>query len=175
METQAEKLDALKKEIAALAEAFDLIDDHVVITDRDGRVIYANYAVQRNTGYRPDEVIGKKPGELWGGNMPKSFYENMWSTISDKKRPFVGEVKNKKKDGTEYWQEVRIFPILDKYSDVKFFIGIEPNIEARKTAEGEAKRKFGEMDKLNKFMVDREVKMAELKEEIAALKAQLST
>ena len=173
-ELSKEKLAELQEEIAPLAQAFDLVDDHVVITDPDARIIYANYAVQENTGYSSSEVIGKNPAELWGGNMPKEFYEKMWTTIKTEKRPFVGEVKNKRKDGTEYWQEVRIYPIFGQYGDIKIFIGMEPNITTRKTAEGEAKRKFEEIDKMNKFMIDRELKMVELKKEIETLKSQLS-
>ena len=39
-----------------------------------------------------------------------------------------GEIQNKRKDGTEYWQEVRMSPILDEQKNVKFFIGVEPNV-----------------------------------------------
>lgn len=167
------ELTKLKEEITPLAQVFDLLDDHIIITDPDARIVYANYAVQKNTGYNPNEIIGKNPGELWGGNMPEEFYEKMWTTIKTDKRPFVGEVKNVRKDGTEYWQELRVYPIFDKYGDIKIFIGIEPNITARKIAEGLQKKKFEELDKLNKFMIGRELKMVELREELEKLKSQL--
>ena len=51
------------------------------------------------------------------------------------KNPFVGEVKNKRKDGTDYWQEIHISPILAENGEVIFFIGIEPNITDRKKKE----------------------------------------
>ncbi len=165
-----ENIAKIERELSPLSQAFDLIDDHVVITDPDANVIYANKAVENNTGYSREELIGKRPN-LWGNNMPKSFYEQMWRTIKTDKRSFVGEVKNKRKDGTEYWQELRVYPVLDDKGEIKIFIGIEPNITARKVAEGEQKKKFEEMDKLNKFMIDRELKMAELKKEIARLKS----
>lgn len=168
-----EKIAKIEEELGSLPKTFDLLDDHVVITDPDGIVIYVNKAAEYNTGFTKDELIGKNPGKAWGGNMPKSFYEQMWKTIKIDKKPFIGEVKNKKKDGTEYWQELRVFPVLDENGEIKVFIGIEPNITARKVAEGEAKKKFEEMDKLNSFMVGRELKMIELKKEIAVLKENL--
>lgn len=124
-----------RNDIESLKETFDLISDHVIITDPDARIIYANKSVEAQTGYAPEEIIGKNPGKIWGGNMPREFYDDMWKTIKTDKKPFTGEVKNKRKDGTEYWQEMRIFPVLDDVKNIKYFIGIEPNIEAKKKAE----------------------------------------
>ena len=115
--------------------AFDAVADHVVITDAEANIIYANKAAEKNTGFSRDEMIGRNPGDLWGGQMPKELYEKMWHTIKIDKQPFVGEVKNKRKDGTEYWQEIHISPILWENGDVKFFIGIEPNITDKKEKE----------------------------------------
>lgn len=129
---------ALQEYISAvqpLKAAFDLVSDHAVITDPSANIIYANKAVERNTGFSKEEIIGRNPGDLWGGEMPKEFYEKMWQIIKIEKKPFVGEVKNKRKDGTEYWQEVHISPVLDERGEVRFFIGIEPNITERKEKE----------------------------------------
>ena len=120
------------KEIAPLKRGFDFLDEHVIITDENANILYANRAVEKNTGFPLSEVIGKTPADLWGGNMPKEFYEKMWHTIKTEKKPFVGEVQNKRKDGPAYWQEIHISPVLDKQGSVKFFIGVEPNITDRK-------------------------------------------
>lgn len=121
------------REIESLKKGFDLLSDHVVITDPDGNIIYANKAVETNTGFSVSETLGKNPGDLWGGHMPKEFYEKMWHNIKTKKLPFIGEVQNRKKDGTPYWQEIHICPALDERGNIKFFIGIEPNITERKS------------------------------------------
>lgn len=125
------KLSQLLADIKPLKKGFDLIDDHVVITDEHATILFANKAFERNTGFAIDEVIGKNPGDLWGGNMPKAFYERMWHRIKIEKRPFAEEVKNVRKNGVEYWQELHISPVLDERGAVKFFIGIEPNITDR--------------------------------------------
>ena len=121
--------------IRDIGSSFDAVADHVVITDPEANIIYANKAAEQNTGFSRNEMIGRNPGDLWGGQMPKDMYEKMWRTIKIEKKPFVGEVKNKRKDGTEYWQEIHISPILWENGDVKFFIGIEPNITDRKEKE----------------------------------------
>ena len=129
------ELEALREKIKPFQDAFDLLDDHVVITDSNGVILYANKAVERNTGYSPEETLGKNPGDLWGGDMPQEFYETMWRTIKTEKKPFVGEVHNTRKEGSRYWQEVHISPILDEKGNVRFFIGIEPTITDRKEKE----------------------------------------
>ena len=118
-----------------LQKGFDELQEHVVITDTHGTIVYANKAVEQTTGYPLSEVIGKNPGQLWGGKMPKEFYENMWHVLKDEKQPFVGEVKNVRKDGTEYWQELHVTPVLNEKGDVQYYIGIEPVITERKKKE----------------------------------------
>jgi len=129
------KLESYLKEIEPLKKGFDVLTDHVVITDPNANIIYANKAVEANTGFGLGEVIGHNPADLWGGHMAPEFYKNMWQTIKVEKKPFVGEVTNKRKDGSEYWQELHISPILDAAGEIKFFIAIEPNITDRKQKE----------------------------------------
>lgn len=130
-----ERLQRYLMAVHDLISGFESVADHVVITDADANIIYMNAAAERITGFSREECIGKNPGDLWGGNMPKEFYEKMWTTIKKDKKPFVGEVQNKKKDGTFYWQEFHISPVLEKDGEVQFFIGIEPAITERKEQE----------------------------------------
>lgn len=123
------------RHIEPLKQGFDLLKFHTVITDINGNILYANKAVEAQTGYAYPEMLGKNPGDLWGGKMEKEVYEKMWRTMKTNKEPFVGEIRNTRKDGTEYWQELYISPILDDHNEVKFFVGIEPNITNRKRQE----------------------------------------
>jgi len=134
-ELSEERLRSYMEVVRSLGTAFDLLDDHVIITDPDGNIIYMNESAERNTGYFREEALGKNPADLWGGNMPQEFYERMWLRIKKEKMPFVGEARNKKKDGTEYWQELHISPVLWENGDIKFFIGVEPNITKKKEKE----------------------------------------
>lgn len=153
-------------EIATLTPGLELLSDHVVITDTHGRIIYANAAACAKTGFTKEEMIGQKPGKLWGGLMPKEFYTSMWKTISVTKKPFVAEVKNMTKDHVEYWAELRITPVLDEHEDVIFFVAIEPDITERKRANAELEEK---RENLFHLLAEREVRMHELKLEIERL------
>ncbi|OGE73796.1 MAG: hypothetical protein A3I07_02230 [Candidatus Doudnabacteria bacterium RIFCSPLOWO2_02_FULL_42_9] len=122
--------------IESLSHGFNLIEDHVIITDPNGHILYANDAVEKNTGFSRSEILGKTPGQLWGGLMPKEFYEKMWHKIKIEKQFFVADVQNLRKDQTKYWQRLHITPILNAAGEVVYFLGIEPNITKWKEAEG---------------------------------------
>lgn len=168
-----QQIRSMRSEIDALTDAFDALSDHVVITDQDSHIIYANKAAEKHTGYSFSEMAGKTPGELWGGQMPKEFYEKMWEQIKRFKVPYVGEVENKNKDGYQYWQELRIYPIFDDNSEIKFFIGMEPDITVRKAYDMVRDTYVKELERLMKFMEGREVKIKELTEEVQKLKERL--
>ena len=68
-------------EIKILKKAFDMLRDHVIVTDENANILYANNAVENNTGFSQKEIIGKNPADLWGGKMHKKFYEEMWRAI----------------------------------------------------------------------------------------------
>lgn len=123
------------KQIENLKSGLDSSPLHIIIVDENANILYANKAVEQNTGFTQREIVSKNPADLWGGNMPKRFYEDMWRTIKIEKKPFMGEVQNIRKDGTSYWQELLIAPILDEYGEVKFFMGMEPNITDKKKQE----------------------------------------
>jgi signal transduction histidine kinase len=60
--------------------------------------------------------------------MDPAFYENFWNTIKNKKMPFKGTFVNKRKDGTKYYAQTTVSPIMDKQGNVQFFVGIERDI-----------------------------------------------
>lgn len=120
----------LEKFKLAVAEA----SDHIIITDKDGIILFANKGVEIITGFMANEVLGKKAGtkELWGGLMPKDFYEKMWQTVKIEKKAFSGQIDNKRKNGENYIAQATITPILDKSGEVEFFVAIERDITKEK-------------------------------------------
>lgn len=126
---------ALQKQARELWPAIDLICYHIVVTDKDANIVYANKAAEKHTGFTLKKMLGKNPADLWGGLMPKDFYEKMWHTIKIDKTTFRGEVQNKRRGGALYWQEICICPVLDEKGDAKFFIALEPEITSQKQKE----------------------------------------
>ncbi len=143
----AEQEKTKSKKLATDLEKFKLavenVSDHIVITDPDGIIIYANKAVEKITGFRRDEIIGQKVGtqDNWGGKMDYEFYEKMWKTIKEEKKTFSGELTNKKKNGEEYISWASISPVLDADGKLYFFVGVERDITKEKEVD-RAKTEF---------------------------------
>lgn len=98
--------------------------EQIIITNPAGEIMFANSLTEIVTGYKLEEIIGKKPS-LWGGMMSKDFYLNMWHQIKDEKKTISVEVTNRRKNGEKYLASLTISPILDTKGEIKFFIGIE--------------------------------------------------
>jgi len=130
------KLNA-KTELEMYRQCVEDAFNQIVITDKDGIIIYANNAVKRVTGFSLTEILGKKVGtkKLWGGIMAPEFYKNLWRTIKHEKSDFVGEIQNRRKNGELYTAEVTISPVFDSNGEIEYFIGIERDITKQKELE----------------------------------------
>lgn len=130
---QDEKLekDRQTQELQKFKEAVDYASDHIVITDSEGIILYANDAVEEITGFSAKEAIGQTPA-LWGKQMSDEFYQEFWKQIKIEKKVYEGEIKNKRKNGEIYYAEIHVSPILDTDKNVKAFVGIERDITKEK-------------------------------------------
>ncbi|XOU94984.1 MAG: ATP-binding protein [Candidatus Kerfeldbacteria bacterium] len=130
VEEEKTKSEELADDLKKFQLAVDYASDHIVITDVDGIILYANKAVEKITGFTRAEVVGKKAGakDLWGGLMSKDFYEKFWKTIKIEKKTFSGLVNNIRKNGEKYIAYGSISPVLDDLRNVQFFVGIERDV-----------------------------------------------
>ncbi|OGL95750.1 hypothetical protein A2348_03940 [Candidatus Uhrbacteria bacterium RIFOXYB12_FULL_58_10] len=158
-----------------LFSAIESTSHHIVITDVQGNVIYANAAAQRMTGFTFDEMLGNTP-RLWGGLMPRSFYRDFWKTIGSGNRVDT-ELINRRKDGTLYSVLAHISPIKDLNGEVVAYIGTEEDVSYIRSAEREekearmeAERQYVVLERMNRLMVGRELRMREMKQTIKKLK-----
>ncbi|MFZ2167671.1 MAG: ATP-binding protein [Minisyncoccia bacterium] len=122
------KAENLANDLSKFKLALDNASDQVIITDPEGTVVYANAAVEKITGYKPEEALGKKSGALWKTPMPDEYYKNFWHTIKDQRRPFIGEIQNRRKNGELYTAMISVSPVLDEKGDVVFYVGLERDV-----------------------------------------------
>ncbi len=132
---------SIKKELETttklLKMALDSCSDSIIITDASTNIIWANPAFEKLTGFLISEVEGKKPKEFIKSDLQsKEFYKNLWDTILSKK-PWKGELVNKKKDNSLYHEELSITPVLDSFNEIKYFIAIKQDITEKKNREKE--------------------------------------
>lgn len=130
----------LAQDLSKFQLAVENASDHIIITDPDAHILFANRAAEKITGYKREEMMSKTPA-LWGNQMDKKFYEKMWHTIKVAKKEFSGEIENKRKDGVKYIAETHIIPILKEGGDIQFFVGIERDITKAKEID-KAKTEF---------------------------------
>ena len=101
-----------EQQLLELGEAVKQASEGVVITDTDGRFIYANQAFEKITGYTLDELSGQTPRILKSGRQDDAFYKNLWETILSG-NSWTGRIINKRKDGCFYTAECFISPVKD--------------------------------------------------------------
>ncbi len=112
-----------------------LITEGQQIDAPDGpRIVYVNDAIEAITGYKRDEVIGKTPRILQGPNTQRAELDRIRQAISAG-RSVRSELRNYRKDGTEFWLEVEITPLLDEDGRPAHFVAVERDISARKAQE----------------------------------------
>ncbi|MDZ7819469.1 MAG: response regulator [Aliarcobacter sp.] len=97
-------------------------------TNSKGIITYVNDAFCEISGYKEDELLGKAHNIVRHPDMDSSIFKDMWHTIKDLKNPWRGIIKNKKKDGSSYWVQAIINPILDKNEEIIEYIGIRTDI-----------------------------------------------
>ena len=108
--------------------------DGVQILDPDWNVLSANRAFTRITGFTEEEVIGRKPQILASGLYEHAFYDTMWGTIHQLGH-WRGEVKNRRKNGEFYHEELTISVINDDEGRVINYIAISSDISALKESQ----------------------------------------
>ncbi|MEW6617307.1 MAG: ATP-binding protein [Patescibacteria group bacterium] len=132
IDIEKQRAENLASDLQKFKLAVDSVSDHIVITDQEGIVLYGNKAIKRITGYDPEEAIGKKAGTLWKAPMSDEFYKNFWDTIKNKKQTFIGEIRNKRKNGELYDAVISVSPVLNKVGEIAFFVGVERDITEHK-------------------------------------------
>ncbi len=106
----------------------------IMITDLDGRIVWANPAFTRLTGFAPSEYFGRSARLLASGRHPRSYYEEMWQTIL-RGDVWRGEIINRRKDGSLYAERMTIAPIRAHGQEITHFVAFEEGAVTEHTPE----------------------------------------
>jgi len=105
----------------------DTAPGSLLITDLDGKIVYVNEKMEKTTGFPIAEMIGNRPGNLWGGSMKPSFYRELWSTLQKKGSPFLGRVSNRRKSGRRYEDRLFLAPVFDQKDTLRYYFAVTPD------------------------------------------------
>lgn len=122
----------------------------VLITDKDGYIEFFNPAFCKITGWKDQEILGKKPSILKSGFQTPAFYEKLWKTISSGNE-WQGEFKNRKKNGEFYWELASISPIKNTFGTITHFVKIAENISYLKKIEKDLKKAKQDAELANNY------------------------
>jgi two-component system, LuxR family, sensor kinase FixL len=114
----------------------------VIITDADleppgPRILFANDAVRRITGYEVGELLGCSPRVLQGRQTDRATLKRLKAALSEG-RTFVGEFINYRKDKTPYHVEVLISPVRDEKNRITHYVAAHRDVTDLKRAEERA-------------------------------------
>jgi PAS domain S-box-containing protein len=108
----------------------DAVDERLIVskTDLDGIITYVNKQFCILSGFSKNELIGKNHNITRHPDTPIELFKVIWDTIKNKKTTWMGKIKNRKKDGSYYWVDTLIKPILDKDGNIEEFIALKNDI-----------------------------------------------
>jgi len=124
----------LEAKLRLQATALEATVNAILITDLKGVIQWVNPAYTQLTGYSFVESIGQTPHLIRSGRHNAAFYETLWNTINSGS-VWDGEIINRRKDGSEYFEHQSITPVRDERGEISHFIAIKQDITQRRQAE----------------------------------------
>lgn len=130
--------------IEATSSGFVISD----FTQADNPLIYVNHAFCEMTGYSQEEVINKNCRFLQAQDKDQPEIDKLRIAIKEHRDEKV-LLKNYKKDGTVFWNELIISPVKDDGGNVTNYIGIQTDVTERVNARFALKQKTLELEQSN--------------------------
>ena len=117
-----------EEELLLKSAALNAAANPIVITDRDGTILWINQALSRLTGYSAREAIGKNPRALFkSGAHDQAYYRRLWDTLLAGE-VWSGEITNRRKNGTLYPEKLTITPVKDARGETMHYIAIKRDL-----------------------------------------------
>jgi PAS domain S-box-containing protein len=135
-----------QQELQLLQQAIDDADVSITLADpsqSDEPLVYVNTAFEEMTGYPPKETLGRNCRFLQGEDTDPQKAATLREAINNEESVSV-ELRNYRKDGTEFWSRVTVTPIYDDNGQLVRYLGTQEDVTTRKERERElkAERRF---------------------------------
>jgi len=116
------------------ATVFDAMDEAVVVTSPDNKIVMVNPAFTQITGYPAYEATGQNPRMLSSGRQSPEFYTHMWKTLAATGK-WRGEIWNRRRNGEIYAEWLSVNRICDSNGKLTHHVAVFSDISRRKATE----------------------------------------
>ena len=135
---------------ALLERIVNASDDGIVVAEQEGDetiLIYANQGFERLTGYSVDEILYRDCRFLQGDDRDQPQLDEIRRSIRQGE-PCREVLRNYRKDGSMFWNELSITPVYDDEDQLTYFVGVQKDVTELVEAMHELERLRGERDAL---------------------------
>jgi PAS domain S-box-containing protein len=146
-----------------LESAFASSSDAIILTDarhRDNPIVAVNPAFERITGYPPEEVVGRNCRFLQGADRAQSELARLREAIA-RGEPVMVVLRNYRKDGELFWNELRVAPVRDAAGTITHYVGAQNDITERVRAEQALVRRNAELEAARDDLQEQAADLAE--------------
>ena len=132
-------------ELRFLRSIVENANDAILVTEAEPfdepgpRIIYVNETFTRMTGYTLEDVKGETPRILQGPGTDRAARDEIRAAL-ERWRSVRVELKNYRKDGTDFWVELNIVPVADERGWYTHWVSVQRDITERKLEEEEKRR-----------------------------------
>jgi PAS domain S-box-containing protein len=113
-----------------LLQAIEQSPISIMITDTQGNIEYINQGFEKITGFKKEEIEGGNT-DLLKDSGEDELADALLNTIQEGK-VWTGELRNRKKDGTEFWEKVLISPVLSEDNTISNYVVIKEDITEKR-------------------------------------------
>ena len=149
METYHGSENILDNNLDIYLKALNSANSGIIITDNrqpDNPIVYCNKAFELITGYSHNEIIGHNCRFLQSQDRAQPERNILKECIQNGKECRV-EIRNYKKNGKLFWNELFVSPVHNENGEITHFIGVQNDITARKRAEHELREEKASVEK----------------------------
>ncbi len=142
------------RENEIFAKVSQSLDVGLVVTDPrmpDNPIISINPAFTRITGYSPEEAIGRNPRFLQGPETDPETIGEIRRGLSEGRNVHVLQ-KNHRRDGSTFWNDLRIGPVMDADGTPRYFVGLVTDVSERVEREQQLHRVMTALEQSDEAM-----------------------
>jgi PAS domain S-box-containing protein len=125
-----DKLRLLERAVTASTNSIVISDPN----QPDDPIVYVNPAFERTTGYAAEEVLGRNCRFLQREDRDQSALGELRAAVYER-RHCTAVIRNYRKDGTLFWNELSIYPVRDEEGRMTNFVGVQNDVTERIRAE----------------------------------------